>query len=109
MKIYDLSKSILEKYPSTRSDDKKLIWVVLGELGYIHDGVIAKEDFLNSPSFESVRRSRQKIQELHHELAPNEFVKSARKHIEEQKGTHIFREEVVVNTRDSLIDDIVSM
>lgn len=109
MKIYDLSKSILEKYPSTRSDDKKLIWVVLGELGYIHDGVITKEDFLNSPSFESIRRSRQKIQELHPELAPNIFVKSARKHIEEQKGTHIFREEVIVNTRESLLNGFDSM
>jgi len=107
MKIYDLTKSILEKYPSTRSDDKKLIWVVLGELGYIHNSVIAKEDFLNSPSFESIRRSRQKIQELHPELAPNDFVKKARKFIENQKGTHIFREEAT--TRNSLIDEIASM
>lgn len=109
MKIYDLSKSILEKYPITRSDDNKLIWVVLGELGYIHDGAIAKEDFLNCPSFESITRARRKIQELHPELAPNDFVKSARKHIEDQKGTHIFREEVIVNKRNLLIDDIVSM
>lgn len=107
MRIYDLTKSVLEKYPSTRSDDKKLIWVVLGELGYIHESVITKEDFLNSPSFESIRRSRQKIQELHPELAPNDFIKSARKEVENQKGTHIFREEATA--RHSLINDIISM
>ena len=78
-------------------------------MGYIHDGVITKEDFLKAPSFESITRARRKVQELNPELAPNDYVKKAREKIEAQKGTHIFREEVAINNRDSLIEDIVSM
>ena len=89
MKIYDLVKEALEKYPVTRNDDKKLIWAVFHRLGYISDKVIKKEDFLNAPSCESITRARRKVQENHPELEANEYVKKARKHIEEKRSNFV--------------------
>lgn len=110
MKLYDLAKSILEKYPPTRNDDNKLIWVILGELGYISNGSISKKDFINAPSFESITRARRKIQELNPELDSNEFVKKAREDIANQKGTHIYRNKIEKKaSRESLITDLIRM
>lgn len=107
MKVYDIVKDILIKYPATRSSDKKLIWVVWGTLGYLEGTSMPREKFFDSPSLESITRARRKIQELNPDLSANKLVKESRARIEDQKGTHIYRE--TVQTREELVSDIVSM
>ena len=102
MKIYDLIKITLEDYPETRNSDKKLIWKIWDKLGYIDTGYgLYYEDFMRSPSTETIRRCRQKIQELHPEFQATRRVRAERKHIENQKGTHIFR--AVAGTQNRFI------
>lgn len=98
---YDLVKELLTDYPELRDSDKKLIWEVWERLSLtywmsITDQVcITKEDFMNAPSTESIRRCRQKIQETHPELRGTEKIQRARKAIADQKGTHVYRETVI--------------
>ena len=62
-KITQMVWHCLEKYPETRSSDKKLILYVYAEFFDTYSEpfyqVIARGDL---PSFESIRRTRQKIQ-----------------------------------------------
>lgn len=96
MKVFDLVKETLEKWPVTRSSDRFLLWAVWGQLGYIRNGTLAKEDYFSKdfPSAESVTRARRKVQELHPELQATAGVKQAREEKQETKGTFIYREEV---------------
>ena len=94
MKIYDKTKHLLETYPPLRNGDKLLIWAVWKEEGLANSHYITLENFLKATSAESVRRTRQKIQELHPELSPtSETVRRRRGLKEASKGTFIFREE----------------
>lgn len=93
MKIYDLVKMLLEKYPKLRGNDRLLIWNVWGYKGYLTGTSINKESFMKATSPESIRRCRQKIQERYPELRADKFIQEKRKEIESQKGTHIYREE----------------
>jgi len=95
-KLYDEIKNILTAFPETRDSDKKLIWTFWSENGYINSySGISRTSFMDSPSTESIRRCRQKIQQLHLNLRPmSENVKKARHSIERQRGTHIFREQL---------------
>jgi hypothetical protein len=100
MKIYDLVKDLLTDYPETRNSDKKLIWKVWEKLGYVETGyALHYEDFLRSPSTESIRRCRQKIQETHTDLQPSFHTRAERRYIQNQKGTFIFRQEVIKQNR----------
>lgn len=91
--IYDLVKSLLETYPKLRDSDKLLLWNVWGELGYIYEGTLSRQDFLLAPTPETITRCRRKIQELHPELQSSPEVKQAKKSKEDTRGTYIFREE----------------
>ena len=73
---------------------------------------ISKEDFLNSPSFESITRARRKAQADHPELEASEYVKRARSFIESKKGFHVYHEEVDVDEkglRQGVIDSILDL
>lgn len=104
MKTYDLVKKVLENNEQARNSDRECIWQVYKKIGAIKDvewfgdrEAITKETFLSSklPSFETIRRSRQKIQELNPELqATSGFVRQKRRQKANQKGTFIFREEL---------------
>lgn len=69
-------KSVLKRYPETRDDDMKLYFIVCQECFYTTQGMtdISFKEFvynyreLGCPSFESVRRTRQKIQSKYPEL-----------------------------------------
>jgi hypothetical protein len=99
MKTYDLVYALLKQKPELRNSDKKLLWEVWKYQGYIIQG--SSFEYLpyltfmkkNIPHFETVRRSRQKIQELHPELQASPHVAQARRDKQVQKGTWIFREE----------------
>jgi len=100
VKTYDLIKELLEDHPETRSSDKKLQWKVWTELGYIEDGyALQYEDFLRATSPETIRRCRQKIQELHPELQATRRVRAERKYVENQRGTFIYRDVTPVQDR----------
>ena len=111
MKLYDTVKEILEKYPVTRSNDKKLIWTVYGTLGYIEDKKMKREDFFEAPNCESITRARRKVQENHPDLEANEYVKKARNFIESKKGNHVYHDEIKPKKTDKRreIDEIISL
>ena len=94
MKLYDQVKEILTETPETRDNDKLLMWTVWRWNGQVGSEIMRIGQFMAATSPESIRRCRQKIQELHPELAGTERTKSVRLKIAEEKGTHIFREEV---------------
>lgn len=62
MKIAETIKRILKDYPETRSSDKELQIILMQESGMMLTP-IQIEKFKDMPSFESIRRTRQKIQE----------------------------------------------
>lgn len=100
MKIYDLTKDLLERHELARNSDKYLIWRVWQELNFIsQDGsYITIQSFKEAPSPESITRARRKVQELYPELqATSEKVKRFRQQKELDKGTFIFREPVQEN------------
>lgn len=102
VKIYDLIKDLLIENPDLRNSDRKLIWRVWEHLGHTTEGVnLTYFEFIKAPSTETIRRCRQKIQELNPELQATARVRKERKVIEDQKGTHVFR--VKVNEQTSLL------
>ena len=93
-RIYDLVKEIMTDYPKTRNSDKALHFTVWNKLGLVDGRSISYEKYLKAPSTETIRRSRQKIQELHPELrATSATVRQARRQKQQSKGTFIYREE----------------
>lgn len=94
--IYDLVYELLRDYPALRDSDKKLIWSVWIREGKVVGGKISMEDFLKASVEESITRARRKVQEEHPELAASPIVEAMRKEKEEEKGTHIYRENVDV-------------
>lgn len=96
MKIYDLVKKLLEEDIDNRNSDKKLIWCVWESTGYVSNGYITFNSFINSrcPNPESIRRCRQKIQETHPELQATLDVRRKRQKKEADKGTFVFRETI---------------
>jgi hypothetical protein len=101
-KTHDLVKKVLIDSEQARNSDKECIWQVYKRIGAVKDvewfgdrEAITKETFLSGklPSFETIRRSRQKIQELHEELrATSSQVRKRRQQLAAQKGTHIYRD-----------------
>lgn len=78
MKCYDLVKSILRDYPEARDSDNALEWYYYG------------------PALETARRSKQTIQNKYHLYEKSPQVKKWTQDKAKQKGTHIFRETIVV-------------
>ena len=81
----DLIKGLLTEYPTLRGNDRKLYLAVLWKLGYKLD--VSVKDFFNDdsyPNYESIRRCRQKTQEEHPELLPEDKIEELRKKAEEE-------------------------
>lgn len=91
MKLYDRVKRLLEQEPKNRDSDKRLIWRVWQLEGRAIDRTITWDSFKLATSTESIRRCRQKIQELHPYLRCTEETEKRRKEIEKERGTFIFR------------------
>lgn len=79
MRIKDMVEQTLRDVPATRNSDKMLLIAV-----YRHLGVDVTRSFASVisdntlPSFETIRRTRQKLQEQHPELAPSDRIKKER-------------------------------
>lgn len=108
-KTYDLVKTLLEDNPELRDSDKKLIWAVWEDLnltekeefGIMNNDTIRFDSFMDAPSTETIRRCRQSIQEHNPELRGSKWVQKARAEKAEQKGSFVYREEVLV--QDSML------
>jgi predicted oxidoreductase (fatty acid repression mutant protein) len=79
-------EEVLKECPNARNSDKLLTILVFRKLGF----KIWIEDLNNSPSFESIRRSRQKIQTENILLQPTENVKELRE-IQKENYKEVFR------------------
>ena len=101
--VYNKVKEILTHHKETRDSDKKLIWLFWVQTGKAtygkytgnvwQDGVISQSDFNSSVIPETIRRSRQKLQQEFKHLQPtSEKVRRTRRFKSLQKGTHIYRE-----------------
>lgn len=73
-------EAILRQYPGTRNDDRELIQVYYGKYEgidyYTPFGAVLRNKKL--PSFESIRRTRQKLQETHEDLRGTEKTEQRR-------------------------------
>ena len=99
MKIYDLVLSLLIQSTELRNDDRRLIWNVWFRQNLVsadddNNSFITKESFMKAANPESIRRCRQKIQEDNEFLRATAPVEKARRAKAQEKGTHIYREEV---------------
>lgn len=93
MKSYDLIKSLLEDYPQLRNSDKALQFTVWNKQGLVQDRAITYDNYKKALSSETIRRTRQKIQENHPELCPtSDKVKQFRRKKQDTKSTFIYRE-----------------
>jgi len=99
-KLYDIVRKILEMNPSTRDDDKTLVWATWRHLGHVSGGVMEYETFMSKkcPSPDSITRASRKVREDHPELDATENVKRLRNKKESTKGMFIYHE--IVQYRD---------
>jgi hypothetical protein len=95
MTVYELVKQCLVQQERARNSDKFLYFFFLSKLGLVENRTLTWDNFQKAPSFETVRRSRQKIQEEDSNLGPtNSQVIQTRGRKESTKGTFIYTEEV---------------
>ena len=88
-KVEPTVKEVLETMPETRADDFKLLYEVYKKLLPEVDTLSFKEVMLNHndlglPYFESVRRTRPKLQNKYPNLLPPREVQEAREELEEE-------------------------
>lgn len=92
IKLYDRLKHLLELSPLYRNSDDELQWQIWTDTGTVVDGVINKERFLTAINPETIRRTRQKIQEEHPELKADPSVLARREEIEKTGGNFVFQQ-----------------
>jgi len=92
MRLYIKIKHLLVEFPELRNSDKMLIWKVWVDGGFVKYGTITLEAFMNAPSVETIRRTRQKLQEDFPELQATEGVRRARKLKQSTKSTFVYQE-----------------
>ena len=84
--IHQMVESILRQYPGTRDDDRELIQTLYGKYYgvdfYKPWGSVIKDK--NLPSFESIRRCRQKLQEQNEDLRGSKKSEEARLNKQEE-------------------------
>jgi hypothetical protein len=94
MRTYNLIRHILRDFPDTRNSDKELQWKIWEKQGAVRDGVLTKQNWIYKAKLaETVRRTRQKIQERHPELKPVKEIEALREEKEASRGTWIFNDE----------------
>ena len=99
--LYDFIRNALGDDPSLRDSDKKLMWRVWQEQGLATSSYITYEQFIAAELPENVRRTRQKVQEDHKELASSKSVAFARKRKEKLKGMFVYHNKIPVFNYDT--------
>lgn len=82
-KVESIVKEVLQEYEETRSDDFELITYVYDKINpnikyYKFNEVMLGHKELNIPYFETIRRTRQKLQAKYEELRPSKDIQIAR-------------------------------
>jgi hypothetical protein len=97
--VYDIVLNLLKKDEVYRNSDRKLRWRIWANMGLASQNSagtwsITYDAEIDAPPTESIRRSRQKVQELYPELRPTDPVVCKARRIKfETKGTFIYHEE----------------
>jgi hypothetical protein len=97
-RLYLVIKELLTEKVEYRDSDKKLLWAVWEKEGHVVGGKLSYGDWL-SPSLtssESIRRTRQKIQEKDPSLQASPRIQALRKRRQKTKGTFVYREPFVL-------------
>lgn len=94
MKTYDLIKKLLQENIELRNDDQLLQWKIWEIEGSVKNECMYYSDFKNATSSETLRRTRQKIQQNFPKLGPNEIVKNLRSKKQQEKGMFVYRSTV---------------
>lgn len=97
MKVYNTVKRLLIEQPELRDSDKALAWEVWKKQGVIFTApsgaqIMTFDSFKKAKSTETIRRTRQKIQETIPALRASQPVQEQKNNKQNQKGTFIFRE-----------------
>lgn len=94
MKTYDLIYKLLSDNPKLRDSDRLLMWKIWEMTGSVKNGVMTQEGFMNAEHFETIRRTRQKVQEDHEELKSSPRIQAYKDEKQASKGTFVYREKV---------------
>lgn len=79
--LYDVVKTVLQKKPETRGDDRLLLWFVCEVLRGEPIGstnLITRFAFMKMPSFESITRARREVQAHNKDLDAPRKIKNMR-------------------------------
>ena len=95
-KLYDRIKYLLELSPLFRNSDEELQWKIWIDTGSVVNGVMTKSGFLKAVNPESIRRTRQKVQEAHPELKADPGVLALREEKEKSGGNFAYQETLEV-------------
>ena len=98
MKLFDKVKLLLIQDPKLRDSDKLLQWRVWAQQGYVMNGAITFECFMNHHliNTESIRRVRQKVQEMYPELRSSTRIQKFKDAKRKTKGSFVYREPLKV-------------
>jgi hypothetical protein len=96
IKLYDRIKYLLETAPIYRNSDDELQWQIWVDTGTVVCGVITKNKFLTALNPETIRRTRQKVQEDNPHLKADKNVLEMREKKEKTGGYFPYHEEVKV-------------
>jgi hypothetical protein len=100
IKLYDRIKHLLEIAPIYRNSDDELQWQIWSDTGTVVNGVITKSNFLKALNPETIRRTRQKVQEEHPELKADPGVLALREEKEKTGGNFAFQEKIELSLED---------
>lgn len=88
-------RAILFTFPESRDSDDLLYSKVIrnyGAEGYSVEEFLAHRSELNVPPFETVRRTRQKLQAAYPDLRGKRYVEKKRKELEKEYKTYALKE-----------------
>lgn len=94
MKLYDRIKHLLHEDPKLRDSDKLLQWRIWAQQGHVMNGSLSFESFMNHHliSSETIRRTRQKVQENFPDLRSSERIQKFKDEKRKTKSTFVYRE-----------------
>lgn len=97
MKLYDLIKTILIDEPEMRDSDKKLIWRVWETQDKVlrwdsyGNRIMSRCGFMDALCTETIRRTRQKVQEENPTLRSSEPIQRAKEEKKSTKGAFVYK------------------
>lgn len=97
MKLYDKVRWLLEVSQDCRNSDKEVIWRIWEDEYSVKttgggQRFLTKELYMRATNSETIRRTRQKVQEDHPELQSDKKVLESKKKKESTKGIFVYHE-----------------